>query len=29
MDAGLMLTEGKAFGATDAETYNIKALAEK
>lgn len=29
MDAWLMLAEGKAFGATDAEVYNIKAVAEK
>ncbi len=28
MNAGLMLTEGKAFGATDAEIYNIRALVE-
>lgn len=29
MDATLMLTEAKAFGASPAEVYNIKALAEK
>ena len=29
MDATLMLTEAKAFAASPAEVYNIKALAEK